>query len=77
MFTFSHVTSIGISEDEYNRRLAAGETNLTKGENKFYREIATEVTVPETLDGVSLVKASPAQPKKIKCGEKTLTVADR
>jgi hypothetical protein len=49
MFTFSHVTSIGISEDEYNRRLAAGETNLAKGEISGIEKSATDLTVPERM----------------------------
>lgn len=50
MFTFSHVTSIGLSEEQYQKALAAGEKNLVKGENKWYREVATEVTVPLTVE---------------------------
>lgn len=77
MFTFSHVTSIGISQDEYNRRLALGETNLVKGEAKWYREISTDVNVPETVaEFASLVKDNNVLSEKIKCGEKTLTVSE-
>lgn len=74
MFTFSHITSIGLSSEEYTKRLAAGEKNLVKGENKWYREVATEVTVPVTLE--ELQTLVPSSNEKIKLGEKSFDVPD-
>src|SRR5438045_8079 len=75
MFTFNHVTSIGIDEAEYARRLAAGETNLVKGENKFYREIATEVTVPTSyVEFIKYLDDGKESTDEIKLGDEKFTV---
>ncbi len=77
MFTFSHITSIGIDQAEYDRRLAAGEKNLVKGETKFYREIATDVEVPENpAEFAELAMADVALTDSIKCGERKLSVSE-
>ncbi len=78
MFTFSHVTSIGISKEEYEKRLANEESNLVKTETKFYREIATEITVPVSADELSALAAK-AQgttdtDEKVKLGDKTFVM---
>jgi hypothetical protein len=77
MFTFSHITSIGISKEEYDRRLAAGETGLAKGENKFYREIPTDVTVPENIDDfiAMLEDERNDTSEKMKLGERKIDVS--
>lgn len=73
MFTFSHITSIGLSQEEYAKRLAAGEKNLVKGENKWYREVATELTIALTIDELSDLE-NDAPNVEIKLGEKKFQV---
>lgn len=74
MFTFNHVTSIGISEEEYSRRLAAGETGLVKSETKFYREIETSVTVPVSVDDACEYIRSDKATDDVKLGDKKFTL---
>jgi len=74
MFTFSHITSIGVSKEEYDRRVAAGEKNLVKGENKFYREVATQVTAPSSREEFAAMVLADKSEETIKCGDEKCKV---